>query len=305
MLDFLRDLFSRPGAARTVILLEPDTMSTPRQYEVRPSYAAYGAVIAIVLLTALLVSLVVLTPLRRLVSGPGASELRGVAEVNAQRATALEDSIEAQYRQIAQLRAMITGDITDLGEAALDPEAIRLPDLDTVALPDSPPPAAPPSASTPSEPPITALRARGEGAALGPAAAAYLAGLRAPVPSPLDGVVARGYDAAAGHWGIDIAADEGTPVRSIDGGYVVFSDWTHAGGWTIAVQHEHGYLSVYKHNQRLLMRVGDRVRPRETVALSGDTGEVTSGPHLHLEIWRNGLAQDPAAYLLLPRRGAA
>jgi len=85
---------------------------------------------------------------------------------------------------------------------------------------------------------------------------------------------------------------------------VVFADWTDAGGWTVAVQHADGYLSVYKHNGRLLKRVGDRVRNRETVALSGDTGEVTSGPHLHLEIWRDGLAQDPAAFLILPTRGA-
>ncbi|MEL6615952.1 MAG: M23 family metallopeptidase, partial [Bacteroidota bacterium] len=74
---------------------------------------------------------------------------------------------------------------------------------------------------------------------------------------------------------------------------------------TGAVQHAGGYLSVYKHNGRLLKRVGDRVRNRETVAQSGDSGEVTSGPHLHFEIWHDGLAQDPAPYLLLPSRGAA
>jgi murein DD-endopeptidase MepM/ murein hydrolase activator NlpD len=91
-------------------------------------------------------------------------------------------------------------------------------------------------------------------------------------------------------------------VRSVAAGYVVAADWTHDGGHTIAVQHPDGYLSVYKHNARLLKRVGERVRARETLALSGDTGEVTTGPHLHFELWRDGLAQDPAALLLMPSR---
>ena len=302
MLDFLRDLFSRPGAARTVILLEPDTMSTPRQYEVRPSYAAYATVIGTVLLAAVIIVLVILTPLRRVLAGPTASELRWTAEENAIRAAALEDSLAVQYRQIEQLRALITGDLSD---DMLDPESIELPTEDELPeLGERQEVTASREPQTPAALPLRGLRARGEGAAPSPAAEAYLSSLRLPVPPPLDGVVSRGYNAAAGHFGLDIAADEGTPVRAVGEGYVVFADWTDAGGWTVAVQHADGYLSVYKHNGRLLKRVGDRVRNRETVALSGDTGEVTSGPHLHLEIWRDGLAQDPAAFLILPTRGA-
>lgn len=87
-------------------------------------------------------------------------------------------------------------------------------------------------------------------------------------------------------------------VRSIGDGYVVLSDWTHEGGFTIAVQHAEGYVSVYKHNQRLLKRVGDRVRAREAVAMSGNSGEISTGPHLHFELWLDGLAQDPVYYLV-------
>ena len=88
-------------------------------------------------------------------------------------------------------------------------------------------------------------------------------------------------------------------MRSVGDGYVTFADWTQAGGYTIAVQHAGGYLSIYKHNARLLKRAGERVRSREVVALSGNTGEITSGPHLHFELWRDGLAQDPASFLIL------
>ena len=301
MTDFLRDLFSHPGAARTVIVLEPDTMSTPRQYEVRPGYALYGAIIGVVLLGALFIAVVVLTPLRGLILGPGTGELRGVAQTNAQRAAALEDSLALQYQQIAQLRAIITGEMDDLGDDLLDPSAFSLPEPGSGEA--DAPVAGPPPAGDHAQPalPLRTLGPASDAEARDARAAeAYLDGLRLPAFPPVDGVPSRGFDAARGHFALDLAATEGTPVQAFADGYVVFSDWTHDGGHTIAVQHPGGYLSVYKHNSRLLKRVGERVRARETVALSGNTGEITSGPHLHFEVWRDGLAQDPSALLVAP-----
>ena len=76
------------------------------------------------------------------------------------------------------------------------------------------------------------------------------------------------------------------------------ADRTQEGGWAIAVQHAGGYLSLYKHNRRLLKQVGERVEAREVIAESGNSGEITTGPHLHVELWHDGLAQDPAAYFI-------
>ena len=294
MTDFLRDLFGRPGSARTVIVMEPDTMSTPRQYEVRPGYALYAAVIGIVVLGGVAVAAILLTPLRGFVLGPGTGELRGVAEANAQRAAALEDSLALQYQQMAQLRAIITGDMDDVG--TLDPTAFALPDDDM-----PPPPEGEVTGGDHAQPalPLRTLPASsGERDARG--AERYLEGLRLPALPPVDGVTSRGFDAARGHFAIDFATAQGTAVRAFADGYVVFADWTSDGGHTVAVQHPGGYLSVYKHNGRLLKRVGERVRARESIALSGDTGRITSGPHLHFEVWRDGLAQDPAALLSAP-----
>lgn len=302
MTDFLRDLFSRPGTSRTVIVLEPDTTSTPRQYEVRPGLALYAAVIGVVGLGALLVAAIVLTPMRGLLVGPGTGELRGVAEANARRAAALEDSLTLQYQQIAQLRAIITGEIDDLGDDVLDPSAFALPDLSTLDTATGETDEVLPRDTDHAQPalPLSTLGPAGDARRDAHAARSYLDGLRLPAFPPVDGVASRGFDAGRGHFAIDLAATEGTPVRAFADGYVVFADWTHAGGHTVAVQHADGYLSVYKHNSRLLKRVGERVRVRETVALSGNTGEITSGPHLHFEIWRDGLAQDPAAVLVAP-----
>jgi murein DD-endopeptidase MepM/ murein hydrolase activator NlpD len=300
MTDFLRDLFARPGAARTVILLDSDSMSAPRQYEVRPGYALYAAVIGVVVVAAALVAVAVLTSARDLIAGPGSDELRGAAERNAARAAALEDSVTAQYEEIAQLRSIITGeaDTSDTGGVESAPPALGVPD---VAAPDEPS-----ALQTDAEdgPGRGGPREDDEPSGAGPVrlsrpAAAYLVGLREPALPPLDGVVSRGFRPARGHYGLDIATDRGTPVRSVGDGTVVLADWTQDGGLTVAVQHADGYLSVYKHNGRLGRRTGDRVRARETLALSGNTGEVTSGPHLHVEVWRDGRAHDPAAFFLL------
>ena len=78
---------------------------------------------------------------------------------------------------------------------------------------------------------------------------------------------------------------------------MVWADWTQDGGHTIAVQHADGYISIYKHNSRLLKRRGDRVTALEPIAVSGNTGAISTGPHLHFELWRNGLAQGPSAFI--------
>jgi murein DD-endopeptidase MepM/ murein hydrolase activator NlpD len=122
--------------------------------------------------------------------------------------------------------------------------------------------------------------------------------LSLPVESPVTtGFPTRSFDASDEHFGVDIAVSEGTYVRAVGEGYVILSDWTQGGGYTIAVQHSDGYLSVYKHNKRLLKQTGDHVQAQEALAVSGSSGEMTTGPHLHFELWQNGLAQDPRPYV--------
>lgn len=297
MTPFLRDLFREPDAPRTVIVMDEGGIENPRQYEVRPRRLLYLVAGAAGLVALVLVALVLLSPLRRVFLGPDPEALRETARVNALRAAALEDSLALQDEFLAQLRTAIIGD-----EAPADTSA---PAADSVAAPvrEVPPEltTAPPSEdwADHEQPalPFGRLVADRENVS-SEAVEAYLASLQFPVLVPVEGFLARGFDASRGHYGLDIAVAEGTPIRSIGDGYVVFADWTNDGGYVVAVQHADGYLSVYKHNSRLLKRVGDRVRSREAVALSGNTGEITTGPHLHVELWRNGLAQDPRLYFV-------
>ena len=290
MTAFLRDLLSRPGTPRTVIIMEPDAMSTPRQYEVRPGYALYAGGVGVVLLASVLGAVLVVTPLRSHLGGASEAELRTLAEQSASRAAALEDSLGVQTEQLAVLRAIITGDSTaaDLpAETPEEPEATEPGGTMAATAPATDEPGRPRSPE--------GGRAR---QTLGPgdrrAADAYLGRLRLPALPPIVGVVSRGFRPADGHFGLDYAAAEGTPVRAFAEGTVAFADWTHGAGYVVAVHHPDGYLSVYKHNRRLLRRVGERVQSRDDLALSGNTGASTSGPHLHVEVWRDGLALDPA-----------
>ena len=113
--------------------------------------------------------------------------------------------------------------------------------------------------------------------------------------SPLKGTVSQSFDPVL-HPAVDITAPAGAVICSVLDGTVIFSDWTDANGYSIAIQHESGIISFYKHNQKLLRKAGEKVSAGTPVALVGNTGSLVEGDHLHLEIWHEGEPIDPARY---------
>ena len=105
---------------------------------------------------------------------------------------------------------------------------------------------------------------------------------------PVEGLVTQGFNERVRHYGTDIVAKAEARVAAAMDGVVVFTDWTVKTGYVIAVQHGRDLLTVYKHNSTLLKRQGDYVRGGEAIAIVGNTGEETTGPHLHFELWRAG-----------------
>ena len=115
--------------------------------------------------------------------------------------------------------------------------------------------------------------------------------------APLNGEVSAGFNLATDHTGVDVLAPQNTAVKATRAGIVFLSEYSNANGNMIGIQHDNNLISFYKHNSRLLKQVGDRVKAGEAVAIIGNTGTLSTGPHLHFELWHQGRAVDPGEYV--------
>lgn len=114
---------------------------------------------------------------------------------------------------------------------------------------------------------------------------------------PVEGIVTRSFDEKSRHYGTDIVAKANAKVAAVLDGVVIFTDWTVKTGNVIQIQHTNDLVSVYKHNSTLLKKQGDYVRAGEVIGVVGNTGEETSGPHLHFELWRAGNPLNPENFM--------
>ena len=296
MFSLLREFIRRSGRPVTVIVVDRDDIEPPLHHDVNTGRLAWILGGGIVVTSFLLVAVVVFTPIRGILPGFATLDIVREARQNDLRLQAMGDSLARQQEYVNRLRDMILGRV--------DTSAVRdtrVPDLAVPAGESFDESLSSDDWQDHEQPAVNFNRL---GLRTSPArpvvnlGSSTLSALSLPALPPVSGVFTRGYDARTGHFAIDLAVDEGSVVRSIGDGYVVLVDWTHDGGQIIAVQHADGFLSVYKHNSAVLKRVGDRVSDREAIARSGNSGEITSGPHLHFELWHDGLAQDPSYYLI-------
>lgn len=116
---------------------------------------------------------------------------------------------------------------------------------------------------------------------------------------PLNGTIISGFNSDEGHFGVDIASEGDQIINAILDGTVVFATWSINNGYCIGIQHEDSYFSVYKHNATLLKKEGEYVKAGEAIAILGESGETSQAEHLHFELWRNGIALNPAEYMTI------
>lgn len=115
--------------------------------------------------------------------------------------------------------------------------------------------------------------------------------------TPLKGVVTNSFDQQEHHFGVDIVSKQNEAIKSVLTGTVIFSSWTVETGYVIAIQHPQNIVSVYKHNSALLKQMGDVVKAGEPIAIIGETGELSTGPHLHFELWSDGNPLNPEEFI--------
>lgn len=114
---------------------------------------------------------------------------------------------------------------------------------------------------------------------------------------PINGDISEDYNAKEKHFGVDLIAAKDSPIKATADGIVIFSGWTSETGYVIIIEHSYGLLSVYKHNASLTKSQGDLVKSGEVIAIAGNTGEFTTGPHLHFELWSDGYPINPTNFI--------
>jgi len=114
---------------------------------------------------------------------------------------------------------------------------------------------------------------------------------------PVNGTISEGYNVEEKHFAIDVVVAKDTPVKAAADGTIILSEWTTQTGYVVIIDHGNGLISVYKHNASLTKSQGDLVKSGEVIAISGNTGELSTGPHLHFELWSDGYPIDPTTFI--------
>lgn len=251
----------------------------------------YIMVSSILVLVVILVSLLIaFTPLKEYVPGYGDVNLKGKAQEIERSLTEMEQELSDRALYIETIQRILSGDV-DTTTYAPPPVADITLVGDGKVL----------DASDEEH----AIRAEVERASqqfgdeeISISAADETRIERLYFATPLKGAVVRDeFEPHKEHYGIDLIGGMGSPVSSVLEGVVMMADFTYETGYVIAIQHSNNLVSFYKHNSKLLKKVGDKVTAGEAVAIIGNTGELTSGPHLHFELWNSGKCVNPRDYI--------
>ncbi|MDY0253557.1 MAG: M23 family metallopeptidase [Tenuifilaceae bacterium] len=245
--------------------------------------AAVGGVA--ILLIALVTILIAFTPIREFIPGyPDGNTRRHIVE-NALKTDSLERELQQWKIYLSNLHTILRGDSPDNMESIPD-TSIRYSEITfTRSMEDS------------------LLRLQIESEELYNLSVVDTKNDRGNLTRfhffpPVKGVVTNSFNARLGHLGVDVVAPPNEVIVAIADGTVTLSSWTLETGYVIQIQHENNLLSVYKHNSKLLKQSGAQVKAGEAIAIIGNSGELTTGPHLHFELWHNGTPINPEQYIV-------
>ena len=284
MLRFLKKLYEQRLKVITIILLDDSKPGEDNSYSIRPNTLIYLFVISCIVISIFGVGLFMITPLGSLLYTKEDAEMRKDIEQITDRIMVLQDSLIARDRQLEEMKSIIrysldtTLTVDERFESVFE---VGYPETDFLSFSESPS--------------STAER-------VSPSGIVFSNMLNSvddfPSSYPVRGTQTRGYEPELFHYGIDIATTSDEVITSIADGTVVNVSWTINDGYVISIQHAGGILSIYKHCSSINKKNGDTVLKGDIIGTTGDVGITSSGPHLHLEIWKDGLPQDPELYLI-------
>jgi len=286
MTDFLKKLFASRDSELTVVLFDDNEPESSSTYQFKPEkllYLLYGLLAASVTLVLLIL---MFTPLGTYMYNSEDEEIReSVIEIQ-QKVAALKDSLNARDMQLNEIQEVLTGNEDTTFN--IDTRMSMSPNTD--GQPDEEKLEPEPFTSVNREATISKNEII--------FSSLLEEGPEFPVFYPVDGTLTRDFNIESGHLGIDIATTKNASFRAIAEGAVINQHWTVNYGYVIHVQHNKGIISVYKHASSVAKTIGDIVMKGETLGTVGNVGVLSSGPHLHLEIWKEGVPQNPNSYLI-------
>lgn len=285
MKSFIKRLFEDRDKTINLILLDDSKPGQDDSYSITPKYL-FRALISFAIVLLVLLSLVfMLTPLGSLLYNTDEVEIRNEIKAISTRIIALQDSLDVRDQQLRDIQ-----------------EVIRLNKDTTLAMDERL------SLLANTEKGTEELRSNNEFANLnifeqfesGDFVSINILKNTPDFPAkvPVSGTQTRGYEPQAGHYGIDIATKENETFVNVADGTVLWSSWTIDYGYVLSIQHKDGIVSTYKHCSKIYRNKGEKVLKGDILGLTGNTGISSSGPHLHFEIWKNGVSQNPISYLI-------
>jgi len=263
------------------VILNDDTFEEVLTLKLSPLNIFTFSVFAVLFTIGITTIVIAFTPLRELVPGYASSRLRRESIDLALKADSLEASVRANEKYISGIQRILNGEVIDSVLTELQSSSDSIDDV-TLSNPSSEDSAFRQWVEEENE---------------------FALDQNAPeldVPqlfAPVDGMLTSSFNQGNGHYAVDIAAPKNTPIKSCYEGTVIYSDWSSENGHTILIQHESNLISAYKHNSAILKSVGDFVRSGEAIAIIGNSGENSTGPHLHFELWFDGYAINPEEYI--------
>ncbi|WP_421774346.1 M23 family metallopeptidase [Gracilimonas sp.] len=284
MIDLLKKLFEQRQKKITVILLDDSKPDEDNSYKVYPN-GLFGMILGISTVFAILVALVfMLTPLGGLLYSTDDAEIRAQILEVTEKAIALEDSLRQRDMQLREMKNIIRLSIDTT--LAMDER------FDNLFDPNDP--------FRNSD--FINFDEAGQFNRLSQNEVLFSNVSKTapdfPAKYPVQGSLTRGYIPDDEHYGLDIATKNNEPVINIADGAVFNSSWTINNGYVISVQHSEGVVTTYKHLSKLNKKEGDLVLKGDILGEIGNAGVLSTGPHLHFEIWKNGVPQNPEVYLI-------
>lgn len=284
-------LWERLTTPYRLVLLNDETFEEVTSFQLTRMNVYVLVSTVLVVMVLITVSAIVFTPLKEYIPGYADVDTRQTVMELKLRADSMQRALETREMYLENIRRIISGEMA--------PAAV----YDTVSQPATRYESVEPARISASE---VQLRREVENLERFAVLQQQSAPMRQPARNLFHlfmpvrgGYITQHFEPSRNHFGVDLVSVENEPIKAVTDGTVVFSGFAAETGYTIIIQHAQNLISVYKHNSALMRETGDHVRAGDVIAIIGNTGELTTGPHLHFEIWFNGMPLDPQKFLPL------